>query len=313
MANRHLSYEEFKNIFGDLGITEWTKYNWLDNNFNLPSSLVRVEYVESTGTQWVDLGFKCTQNHRVEILAVNTKPTISGNRLFGSRNQPTSPDAIGLFISTDTVNNITYDYLQVSDWLDDTRVASSEKRLYVVDGSKASAAFETPDNVLIFNGKSNGTATNGYWKVYSAKIFENGNLVRSFIPVFDTEGGTYELYDLITQQIYPSNTELTGPKVFAFTPDNESNIAEFGTFGEYYAFYIELGLSTTALTFKNAATNNDYQLVSNAGNFGYRPQNAGDNGWNINRCYIFFKTNSADVAKELLRNNPVVIYFEKLS
>lgn len=25
----HLSYKEFKNKFGDLGITEWVKYNWI--------------------------------------------------------------------------------------------------------------------------------------------------------------------------------------------------------------------------------------------------------------------------------------------
>lgn len=31
MANKHISYRQFKNIFGDLGVTYWTKYNWLSN------------------------------------------------------------------------------------------------------------------------------------------------------------------------------------------------------------------------------------------------------------------------------------------
>jgi len=28
---KHLSYRQFKNIFGDLGVTAWTKFNWLSN------------------------------------------------------------------------------------------------------------------------------------------------------------------------------------------------------------------------------------------------------------------------------------------
>ena len=33
MANLHLSYEEFKYFYGDLGITYWTKYNYLDLDY----------------------------------------------------------------------------------------------------------------------------------------------------------------------------------------------------------------------------------------------------------------------------------------
>ena len=33
MANLHLSYEEFKAFYGDLGITYWTKYNYLDLDY----------------------------------------------------------------------------------------------------------------------------------------------------------------------------------------------------------------------------------------------------------------------------------------
>lgn len=29
MANKHLSYKQFKDIFGDLGLTKWVKFNWL--------------------------------------------------------------------------------------------------------------------------------------------------------------------------------------------------------------------------------------------------------------------------------------------
>lgn len=31
MASEHLSYRHFKNIFGDLGVTAWTKFNWFSN------------------------------------------------------------------------------------------------------------------------------------------------------------------------------------------------------------------------------------------------------------------------------------------
>lgn len=37
MADRHLSYSEFKAIYGDLGVTEWVKYNWLSTYHIGPS------------------------------------------------------------------------------------------------------------------------------------------------------------------------------------------------------------------------------------------------------------------------------------
>ena len=45
MADRHLSYSEFKAIYGDLGVTEWVKYNWLANYHIGPSYQVDIDEV----------------------------------------------------------------------------------------------------------------------------------------------------------------------------------------------------------------------------------------------------------------------------
>ena len=45
-------------------------------------------------------------------------------------------------------------------------------------------------------------SANTHIKLYYLKILVDGNLVRSFVPVFDTTTGKYGLYDLVGRQFY---------------------------------------------------------------------------------------------------------------
>lgn len=57
----HLSYKEFKNKFGDLGITEWVKYNWIGWSsdkvaYYLRLHLSEIAEIDFDDTGVVDLG-----------------------------------------------------------------------------------------------------------------------------------------------------------------------------------------------------------------------------------------------------------------
>lgn len=46
----HITYNEFKNRFGDLGITYYVKYNWLSNFSMLPNGYKEIAYIKNTRT-----------------------------------------------------------------------------------------------------------------------------------------------------------------------------------------------------------------------------------------------------------------------
>ena len=57
----HLSYNEFKDKFGDLGITEWVKYNWIGwssekTALYLRKHLAEIAEIDFEDTASVDLG-----------------------------------------------------------------------------------------------------------------------------------------------------------------------------------------------------------------------------------------------------------------
>jgi len=211
MANRHLSYNEFKNIFGDLGITEWTKYNWLDNNFNLPSNLCRVEYIEFTGEQWLDTGLVSTLTDiwkQEADIQYTTLPS-SGSQLngadygvywgvnntYGFVNSTTTALTPAAPADTDRHN-----FVSIID-------PSITNNVFYIDGvehKSARANFNTAKIAIGCIGSPTG-ANLAYLckeKVYSYKIFKNDELVRSFIPVFNATTATYGLYDLVGRQFY---------------------------------------------------------------------------------------------------------------
>ena len=335
MANRHLSYEEFKNIFGDLGITEWVKYNWLDNNFNLPSNLVRVQYVETDGTQYIDTGvildYSKSFSLQMKFLAYSsdtrgcffsnfrsntdyaiwTELTTNGLLRFGGAGAG-GFDIIGTQIPVQP--NVIYD----ADFRHDVDGLTTILLNGVNDGTAIDSRTTTAEDSLYLLRDRRTEVFDRRMKCYSAKIFVDGELVRSFIPVFDTESGTYELYDLITQQVYQSNTELVGPKLFRFTEDNLSNITYYGLYSNLHTFYIDLGDAVYVNSFTAKSDNSKYVVgtTSQEVDFSFRPQNIGGGGsesWNISRCYVFLDANSEEEAWQILKDNPVDIVIEKVS
>ena len=68
---------------------------------------------------------------------------------------------------------------------------------------------------LLFNGRAPGdqVARYGQYKYYYFKVFVDGELVRSYVPVFDTTTAKYGLYDLVGRQFYGNDGtgDFTGP------------------------------------------------------------------------------------------------------
>lgn len=167
----------------------------------LPAGYTQVEYLKSTGTQYINVGFKPNQDTRI-VLDVNS-PLVSGPVwLFGARTAADSK----------TYNFLCQGSKYRSDYNDNSSTSltinpsgrfeiDKDKNITKINGSTASTipygAFQCEYNLFLFNNNNAGAAGAGASiSIYSCKIYDNGTLVRNFVPARNSSGAL-GLYDTV--------------------------------------------------------------------------------------------------------------------
>ena len=183
---------------------------------SLPSGYTRLEYIESTGTQYIDTGFMATNLSRIVI----DFTYLGGDVVFGAYNTG-GAGAVGM----QNLSGSWYQYYGSSGGV--TSVAAAVNKRYkadynqnvatingVVGRTAAANSFTGTNPVILFGIQNAGTV--GFLsklKLYECKIYENGVLSRSFIPV-KTKSGAIGLYDEVSSSFYPNagaGTFTAGP------------------------------------------------------------------------------------------------------
>ena len=172
----------------------------------LPSGYKRLEYIQSTGTQYINTGFAPNQSTRVVCDTVFAAVSV-GAWLFGARHENTDR----------TFGFLTYqnNYRSDFDTSSDGTITETQSGRFTVDkdgnitkinGSTVKTAtagtFQCSHSLFLFANNNNGTV-GGYGKatVYSCQIYDNGTLVRDFIPC-RTPDGTVGLWDNVNSVFY---------------------------------------------------------------------------------------------------------------
>lgn len=184
----------------------------------------RLEYIESDGNQWIDTGVKAGYKGRVLIDFAYTKTTPVQQRIFGATvdNGDSSLFCFDSFINghghyswacQDGTGNFTSTF----------KTATTDRVLLDIDGYKGvvtmsgavtySAAMNTSrtktgtNNIYLMSTNQNGSgivsSKNAFAKLYSCKIYEEGSIVREYIPVKNSEG-ICGLYDQVEKKFYAS-------------------------------------------------------------------------------------------------------------
>ena len=172
---------------------------------NLPSGFTQLSYIESTGTQYIDTEFKANNNTRV-IVDVQYMGSASNQIIFGARTAAASKN----YSLLATVGNYRSDYN--TEYSQNFPVNGSER--YVIDKNKetttidgttqsyTNASFQCDYALCLFALNNAGTVQ---WysrtRMYSCRIYDNGTLVRDFIPCQNAEG-TVGLYDMVGKEFY---------------------------------------------------------------------------------------------------------------
>ena len=191
----------------------------------LPSNFTQLEYIQSSGTQYVDTGFVPNQDTRV-VCDCEYFATSSASWLFGVR--VASGRAAFAFLAYEgkfrTDYNNSYSLYFDAGTTKATHVDKA-KNVTVVNGSETIndtyAAFNSQYSLFLLAVNTAGT-TNGYStaKIKACQIYDNGTLVRDFIPA-KTVAGEIGLYDKVFKEFYRnagSGVFTAGPEILVEPP-----------------------------------------------------------------------------------------------
>ena len=208
---------------GSAGFVNISRGNTNESSGSPTDGYKQVEYIESTGTQYIDTGFKPNQNTRIIVdMDVLAHTTIYS--LFGARTSFQS-NAFALFSEA---NNSGYqdDFgtvykSKVGGTSSGRHIIDKNKNVLSVDGdtvnTSTSSAFSCPYTCALFTINNGGTYMIHHQtkaKLYSCQIYDNGTLVRDFIPC--TRNGEAGLFDKVESKFYANagtGSFTAGPEV----------------------------------------------------------------------------------------------------
>ncbi len=185
-----------------------------------------IEYLESTGTQWIDTGYVPT--HETEfnlrfspnVLTDGSIKPVHGNA-YSTKNYRSADQApVTLWHSNGTNNRFFYSPVMFSNWAvgETFDVRQGAAGLWI-NGSKIGeySSLRTPPNepMWLFRYYNGVNEQFGKFKLFYWKAWQNGTLVRDFTPV--RVGLTGYLYDRVSGQLYGN----AGTGAFVLGPDKE--------------------------------------------------------------------------------------------
>lgn len=198
-----------------VGETPITKvYQGIDVIYEQGRKPKELLYLQSTGTQYIDTGISPTVNHEIELDFQLTNATeTTGTRLFGSRKTWNQQGFYGGTSSNLVGRNW---WLELGNQYKEISLASDKNRHIIKFGKNVyvdktyyytftSAFFDAYANIMLFGSFDGDTSTTQVsktaYKLYSCKIYNNGVLVRDFIPMLD-ENDVACLYDKVSKAYF---------------------------------------------------------------------------------------------------------------
>ena len=185
----------------------------------LPDEYVRLDYIESTGTQYINTGFKPTIYTSIETV-FSTKASTTDTNLFGSRGGWFAQDYT-IWINTSSNKGIACHFPIESSSIRDTKwvytrniIDTPTKLLITPENIKVNdelvytftdtrTEYTPKFNAYIFARNENrNSALLGRFKVYYFNIWDEGQLVRKYVPCYRVSDEEAGLYDLVENTFY---------------------------------------------------------------------------------------------------------------
>lgn len=179
----------------------------------LPEGYTAVDYLQSSGTQWIDTGYKYGIDSDIEVKF----GTSAGGALAGAQD---SDDNKYKFVivpigSSLWVGRGTSAALDMSDMIKPLTLKNASSLFKLTDsrGKEKEVVSNNPDYVgsqltiyLFARHTPTGTTNMSKSQIYYCRFYENGELVCDMRPCLDTDGVPC-MYDLVRKQtVYNQGT-----------------------------------------------------------------------------------------------------------
>lgn len=198
-----------KNPSGEVGLYDYVTKAFYGNagGGSLPDGYTELEYLQSTGAQYIDTGFKPNQDTRVVCKTV-CQVSSAANWVYGARTSNSSNQYTFLGASAGTyASGFATAAVNFPSSLNTTNpiVVDKNKTVTTINGGNATtntaATFTAPVNLALFAVNTNGTISYGKVKLYYVQIYDNGTLIRNMVPVKNSSG-TLGMYDTVNGVFY---------------------------------------------------------------------------------------------------------------
>lgn len=183
-----------------------------------------VEYIQSSWNQYINTGYKASNNTKIEISMWWWSSVQRFQCVFWCREA---------YSSTWKWFQLWYDTQYMYNWMFNKAFDIQTTLLSFIDGNNyviqmsqdwiyqnwtkkytiSSATFTSPVNMTLFALNDNGTVKE-YWlyKMYYTKIWDNWTLVRDFVPCYRKSDNVIWLYDLVNSVFYTNSWSWTFTK-----------------------------------------------------------------------------------------------------
>lgn len=172
----------------------------------LPDGYTEVQYIQSTGTQYIDTGFTPDQDTRI-IYDCERLSTVSAEHFFGVRTGNAAKEAFCFYIYNSGWRFAYNNYVAAGDGPSTGRyLFDANKNVMTINGSltlkSTYAKFKSSATATLFSMRSfNSGISYGSHKLFNCQIYNNGTLTRNFIPC-KSPAGAVGLYDLVDGKFY---------------------------------------------------------------------------------------------------------------
>lgn len=171
----------------------------------LPCGYTRLEYIESSGTQYIDTGVYVDKNTEIETVA---KTNGAGSQyLFGVSDkrflicQRKADDCLTFYFGNQTTPSSAVGYA------DFHKIEIKKQSFYVDDISVGSFAsldnFSQTDTAYLFDAHNHDWVSDTGSKMKYLKMWQSGALVRDYIPAKDPDG-VIGMYDSVSGNFFPN-------------------------------------------------------------------------------------------------------------
>lgn len=226
---------------------------WVDG---LPMSYTRLEYLECSGTQYINTGVKATGSLKIELDVMATAWDGFVNYIFGSENKFGN---IYFSMNYNNGNSTAGIYLYGTQWkyfryaahklnqrykyVFDENVVYRDGKLFpfMNDSLMTKDEFTSKRNIYLFASyHTNGNFTRTrYKKIYSFGIYDNasGRQLLNYVPSIDPVTGQAGMYDTVNK-VFKTNS---GSGDFIY-PDKETESTTYSLRNRMYGKITEHGI-----------------------------------------------------------------------